>query len=124
MGSTAFSEQIILATLYGRCLEAAGYQVQVRINLGPQEVVEPLLERGEIDLYPEYLNSAILFLSGQSETATDDPIESAAILRRLLEPKLDAVSAELTTHDLSELNRAVDIDKEHPRDAATRWLGE
>ena len=261
VGSTNFSEQIIISTLYGRCLEAAKYRVQVRINLGPREVVAPLLERGEIDLYPEYLNSAILFLSNQSQSATDDPIESAAILRRLLEPRgvavlqpapatdqngfavtratadrfnlrrlsdlqpvarqlvlgagtecderplclvglrevygldfkevkeldaggpltksalergaidvglvftsdgalaargfvvleddkrlqkaenvtpviraakrtddiqrlLDAVSAKLTTHDLSELNKAVDIDKEHPRDAATRWLRE
>ena len=87
VGSTDLPEQIVLATVYARCLEAAGYEVNVRANLGPREVVEPALERGEIDLYPEYLNSAILFLSDGAQSATDDPIESAGILRRLFDPR-------------------------------------
>jgi osmoprotectant transport system substrate-binding protein len=41
-----------------------------------------------------------------------------------IEALLDALSAALTTEELSELNKLVDVDKEDPADAATTWLEE
>ena len=41
-----------------------------------------------------------------------------------IEELLNAISAELTTEELSELNKLVDVDKEDPADAATTWLEE
>ena len=41
-----------------------------------------------------------------------------------IEALLDEISAALTTEELSELNKLVDVDKEDPSDAATTWLEE
>jgi osmoprotectant transport system substrate-binding protein len=52
------------------------------------------------------------------------PVVRAEVLTPELEALLDAISAELTTEGLAELNKAVDVDKEDPADAATTWLEE
>ena len=57
VGSTNFSEQLILAEMYAAVLEKAGVNVDTRLNLGNREVVFPALEKGEIDLLPEYNGS-------------------------------------------------------------------
>ena len=54
VGSTNFSEQLILAEMYAAVLEKAGVKVETRLNVGNREVVFPALEKGEIDLLPEY----------------------------------------------------------------------
>ena len=41
-----------------------------------------------------------------------------------IEELLNQISAALTTEELSELNKLVDVDKEDPPDAATTWLEE
>ena len=41
-----------------------------------------------------------------------------------VEELLNAVSAKLTTEDLSELNKQVDVDKADPADVAREWLAE
>jgi osmoprotectant transport system substrate-binding protein len=58
VGSTNFSEQLILAEMYAAVLEKAGVKVDTRLNLGAREVVFPALEKGDIDLLPE-VNSAL-----------------------------------------------------------------
>ena len=49
VGSTNFSEQLILAQMYAAVLEKAGVKVETRLNLGAREVVFPALEKGDID---------------------------------------------------------------------------
>ncbi len=82
IGSTNFSEQEIMAHLYGIVLEHAGYQVTVRTQLGPREVVFASLEAGELDLTPEYVGSLLEFL--EEGTATSDTDESVEALREQL----------------------------------------
>src|SRR5579871_4341705 len=62
VGSTNFSEQSLLAEMYAQALEANGYTVARKLNLGSREIVEPGLERGDIDLYPEYLATMLAFV--------------------------------------------------------------
>src|SRR5829696_4747465 len=62
LGSTNFSEQVVVAELYGQVLEANGYTVERKLNLGAREIVAPALESGQIDLYPEYLATYVVFL--------------------------------------------------------------
>jgi len=63
VGSTDFPEQQIVASMYAHVLEDAGYDVTTRLTLGTREVVEPALEEGEIDLYPEYVGTALTFIT-------------------------------------------------------------
>ena len=80
VGSTNFSEQLILAQMYAAVLEKAGVDVTVRPNLGNQEVVFPALEKGEIDLLPEYNGSVLSFLQPDATQTTADEVNTA--LRR------------------------------------------
>jgi len=62
VGSTNFYEQTTLGELYSQILEANGYKVTRRFNLGNREIVEPALESGQIDLDAEYLATLLAFL--------------------------------------------------------------
>jgi osmoprotectant transport system substrate-binding protein len=96
IGSTNFSEQLILAQMYAAVLEKAGVDVQTRLNLGAREVVFPALEKGDIDLLPEYTGAALSFLD--PEATAVEPQEVLTALRSKLEPKslvaLDPTPAE------------------------------
>ncbi len=62
VGSFGFSESETLAQIYGTALENSGADVEYRLKLGNREVVAPALEKGEIDLVPEYLGNYLGFL--------------------------------------------------------------
>ena len=93
VGSTNFSEQLVLAELYAQQLEANGYSVTRKFNLGSREVVQPAIQSGQIDLYPEYLASLTEYLDNGSGLATTDPAKTSAVLARLLKPKGESVLA-------------------------------
>jgi osmoprotectant transport system substrate-binding protein len=91
VGSTNFAEQSILAELYAQALEANGYKVERRLNLGPREVVEPALESNQIDLYAEYMATLLAFVGKASganaPAASGDPAATASTLQSALQPK-------------------------------------
>jgi osmoprotectant transport system substrate-binding protein len=84
VGSTNFPEQLILAQMYAAVLDKAGVKVDTRLNLGAREVVFPALEKGEIDLLPEYNGTVLLFLDKAATQVTADEVNTA------LQPLLDA----------------------------------
>jgi osmoprotectant transport system substrate-binding protein len=96
VGSTNFPEQLILAQMYAAVLEKAGVDVTTRLNLGNREVVFPALEKGEIQLLPEYNGSVLSFLDPKATATTTEEVNSA--LAPLLQAKnlvaLDASPAE------------------------------
>lgn len=85
MGSTNFSEQIILAELYGQVLEANGYTVERRLNLGNREIVFPALSSGQIDMYAEYLAHALAFVD-KDAAGSSNPAEAHRLLGAALAP--------------------------------------
>jgi osmoprotectant transport system substrate-binding protein len=84
IGSTNFPEQLILAQMYAAVLEKAGVDVQTRLNLGSREVVFPALEKGDIQLLPEYNGSVLTFLDPEATAIASDEVNTA------LTPLLDA----------------------------------
>jgi osmoprotectant transport system substrate-binding protein len=95
VGSFNFAESELLAEAYAQALEGHGYGVDRQLNLGPRELVIPALERGLIELVPEYAGSALAFLGGSPSA---DPEATHAELRRELSKRriqtLDASPAE------------------------------
>jgi osmoprotectant transport system substrate-binding protein len=87
LGSTNFPEQTILAELYGQTLEANGYRIERKLNLGPREIVEPALESGQIDLYVEYLATMLAFVTKGEGKASPDPAATRATLQDALKSK-------------------------------------
>lgn len=100
VGSTDFTEQFIVASMYGQMLEANGYDVEVRSNLGTREIVFPSLEAGEIDLVAEYTGTLLEFLNEGAGEATSD-----------LDATLELLSAQLESAGLSALTPADAEDK-------------
>jgi osmoprotectant transport system substrate-binding protein len=84
VGSTNFTEQLILAQMYAAVLEKAGVKVDTRLNLGAREVVFPALVKGDIDLLPEYNGSVLSFLDKNATQTTSEEVNGA------LAPLLDA----------------------------------
>lgn len=82
IGSVDFDENVIVASMYAEVLEAAGYDVERRFQLGTREVVLPSLSNGELDIIPDYIGSSAEFL--EVGTATTDTEETAEALRELL----------------------------------------
>src|SRR5580700_10020390 len=72
VGSKNFTEQFIVAELYAASLEAAGFKVERKINLGATLVAHEALRTGAIDLYPEYTGTGLgAVMKAQGATETD-----------------------------------------------------
>ncbi|TKJ31968.1 glycine betaine ABC transporter substrate-binding protein [Blastococcus sp. CCUG 61487] len=66
IGGGNFSEPTILANIYADVLEAAGFDASVQAT-GNRELYLPALQRGEIQVHPEYLSTVTEFLEGDDE---------------------------------------------------------
>jgi osmoprotectant transport system substrate-binding protein len=64
IGSTNFEEQAIVANIWADVLQKAGYPVKVEPSLGTRAIVVPALEKGQINLEPDYAASLLGFLHG------------------------------------------------------------
>jgi osmoprotectant transport system substrate-binding protein len=72
VGSANFPENVLLGNIYAGALKAKGFDVSTKLNLGAREVIFPAMEKGDIDLLPEYTGSLLSFVlkqQGKSPTA-------------------------------------------------------
>ncbi len=76
IGAKNFTEELVLGELYAQTLEARGFAVTRKFNLGGTQVAMEALLRGDLDLYPEYTGTALLSVLHQA------PIRDAAELYR------------------------------------------
>jgi osmoprotectant transport system substrate-binding protein len=60
IGSKDFTESFILAELYATALEANGYKVERKFNLGGTNVAHAAMLKGDLDIYPEYTGTCLL----------------------------------------------------------------
>ncbi len=60
VGSKNFSENITVAEIYAAALEIAGFKVERHMNLGSTQIAMAAIERGDIQLYPEYTGTALI----------------------------------------------------------------
>jgi osmoprotectant transport system substrate-binding protein len=54
IGTKNFPEQYVLGQLYKQALEAKGFRVQYKENIGSTELIDTALRSGRVTLYPEY----------------------------------------------------------------------
>lgn len=87
IGSKNFTEQFIVAEIYAGALEAEGFTVRRRLNLGATLVAHEALKAGAIDLYPEYTGTGLLaVMKAPVET---DPDRVLATVRAYYEKEFD-----------------------------------
>ena len=66
VGAADFTESATLGEIYAQALTAAGYTVKVQ-TIGNRELYEPALEKGDVDVVPEYAATLATFLAGKVE---------------------------------------------------------
>ena len=77
VGSKNFTEQFILGEIYAQTLEAQGFKVRRRLNLGSEQVAYKALKGGSIDMYPEYTGTALTsFFEVKTADVPSDPDEA------------------------------------------------
>ena len=77
IGSTNFEEQAIVSNIWADVLQKAGYPVKVEPSLGTRAIVVPAIEKGQINLEPDYAASLLGFLHGGTPQAAGDNISTA-----------------------------------------------
>ncbi len=60
IGSKDFTEELILGEMYAAILEQNGFTITRKLDLGGTQVAMAALQRGDIDLYPEYTGTALI----------------------------------------------------------------
>ncbi|MGR8009124.1 ABC transporter substrate-binding protein [Streptomyces hypolithicus] len=95
VGSAGFTESKVLAELYVQLLDDAGYGTSVK-TVENRELYEPALEKGEIDVVPEYAATLAEFLNAKANGPTapeKNPVASSDVnatftaLQELAEPR-------------------------------------
>ncbi|MFD4374177.1 ABC transporter substrate-binding protein [Streptomyces sp. NPDC058486] len=95
VGAAGFTESKVLAELYAQLLRDAGYSVSVT-TVKNRELYEPALEKGEIDVVPEYAATLAEFLNAKAngpKAPEEKPVASGDVkatvdaLRKLAEPR-------------------------------------
>ncbi|MCK7627963.1 ABC transporter substrate-binding protein [Streptomyces sp. RS10V-4] len=78
IGAAGFTESKVLAEIYSRVLADAGYRPRVQ-TLTNRELYEPALEKGQIDVVPEYASTLAEFLNAKKNGAQARPVASSDI---------------------------------------------
>jgi osmoprotectant transport system substrate-binding protein len=74
IGDKNFAEENVLGQLYTQALEAKGFKVALKENVGSSELIYKALESGQIDMYPEYTGTLLSAIAEQ----TKEPASAAA----------------------------------------------
>ena len=59
LGTKDFTEEFVLGQLYKQALEAKGYKVSYKENIGSTEIINTALTSGKINAYPEYIGEVV-----------------------------------------------------------------
>ncbi|MGP4001835.1 ABC transporter substrate-binding protein [Streptomyces sp. 8N706] len=92
VGSAGFTESALLAELYSQLLSDAGYGTTIK-TLKNRELYEPALEKGQIDVVPEYAATLAEFLNAKKNGPKAKPVASSDVdrtveaLKKLAAPK-------------------------------------
>ncbi|NEA59254.1 ABC transporter substrate-binding protein [Streptomyces sp. SID13666] len=79
IGSAGFTESTVLAELYAQVLKNAGYPTSVQ-TLKNRELYEPALEKGQIDIVPEYAATLAEYFNTKANGPKAAPVASADVV--------------------------------------------
>jgi osmoprotectant transport system substrate-binding protein len=91
IGTKDFTEEFILGNLYQQALQAKGYKVNLKENIGATEIVDKALTSKRIDAYPEYTGVSLSVVAGK-DTLTKSPEETASLVKSFYEGRGQMVS--------------------------------
>ena len=91
VGSANFAGSQLLGEIYAQALEAKGYRVTRRPDIGSREVYFDQVKSGAVGVIPEYNGGLATFLDKSSDATSAEEIN--AVLRRELPPGLEILDS-------------------------------
>jgi osmoprotectant transport system substrate-binding protein len=71
VGDKNFPEEYVLGELYVKALQAKGFTVKLKANIGSSELIDKSITSGAIDLYPEYTGTILSELAHQTKNPSN-----------------------------------------------------
>ena len=91
IGTKDFTEEFVLGQLYKQALEAQGYKVNLKSNIGATEITDKALTSGKIDAYPEYTGETVATTFGKN-ILTPSAEKTASMAKELYAKRGQVVS--------------------------------
>lgn len=83
VGSKIDTEGDLLGNIIVQALEANGFKVNNKVQTGTTDVVRKALLAGEIDIYPEYTGSGLIFFKNQNPAVYQNPEQGYQTVKKL-----------------------------------------
>jgi osmoprotectant transport system substrate-binding protein len=119
LGTKDFPEEFILGELYKQALEAKGYKVNLKKNIGSTEIIDKSLTSGEIDGYPEYLGVS-LAVTFRKDIIPKSAEQTYNLAKRLYEKRGQVISDQTPFFDVD----AIATTKEFAEENGLKSLGD
>jgi osmoprotectant transport system substrate-binding protein len=99
VGSANFAESELVGQIYAKALKAAGVDVTFKDSVGNRQVTMPLMDKGDLDLMPEFTYSLLAYLNPKATPSND----LDAVTTQLKEALPKSLSVRKPT-DVSDVN--------------------
>src|SRR5918992_1584455 len=102
LGTKDFPEEFVLGELYKQALEAKGYTVNLKKNIGSTEIIDKSLTSDEIDGYPEYLGVS-LAVTFRKDLIPKSAEQTYDLAKRLYEERGQVISEQTPFFDVDAI---------------------
>ena len=102
LGTKDFTEEFVLGELYKQALEAKGYTVNLKKNIGSTEIIDKSLTSGEIDGYPEYLGVSVA-VTFRQDIIPKSKEQTYDLAKRLYEERGQVISEQTPFFDVDAI---------------------
>jgi osmoprotectant transport system substrate-binding protein len=102
LGTKDFTEEFVLGELYKQALEAKGYTVNLKKNIGATEIIDKSMTSGEIDGYPEYLGVSVA-VTFRKDIIPKSAEETYNLAKRLYEERGQVISEQTPFFDVDAI---------------------
>jgi osmoprotectant transport system substrate-binding protein len=108
LGTKDFTEEFVLGELYKQALEAKGYTVNLKKNIGSTEIIDKALTSGQIDGYPEYLGVSVAVVARKDIIPKSDQ-ETYDLAKEFYEGRGQTVSQQTPFFDVDAIATTKDF---------------
>jgi osmoprotectant transport system substrate-binding protein len=108
LGTKDFTEEFVLGELYKQALEAKGYTVNLKKNIGSTEIIDKALTSGQIDGYPEYLGVSVAVVARKDIIPKSDQ-ETYDLAKEFYEGRGQTISQQTPFFDVDAIATTKDF---------------
>jgi len=108
LGTKDFTEEFVLGELYKQALEAKGYKVNLKKNIGSTEIIDKALTSGQIDGYPEYLGVSVAVVARKDIIPKSDQ-ETYDLAKEFYEGRGQTISQQTPFFDVDAIATTKDF---------------